>query len=183
MITMPLPTSWFWTWEKKTIHPSSLENHSLTLPKWSSTPDLDKSTSNSLEKRYAVILIVIPLMSSRRSLALGGDVDHPKTKRINPQRKVGIKMRNLKKLYPLHQSHVHRPSRYGKRRWHHLNHCHKMCSHPGLHCWDRMMHPKSEGLFSSKVLSRGLKIPNPRREVTSVVIHIYFLALHDFFSL
>ena len=42
--------------------------------------------------------IVIPLMSSQRSLALGGDVNHPKTKRINPQRKVGTNVRNLKKL-------------------------------------------------------------------------------------
>ena len=57
-----------------------------------------QSTSNSLEIRYAVILIVIPLMSSRRSPALGGDIDYPKTKRINPQRKAGRKMRNLKKL-------------------------------------------------------------------------------------
>ena len=41
------------------------------------------SSSNSLEKRYAVILIVTLLMSSQRSLAPGGDVDHLKTKRIN----------------------------------------------------------------------------------------------------
>jgi hypothetical protein len=33
-----------------------------------------------------------------------------------------------------------------------------------------------------KFLSGGLKNPNPRREVTSVVIHIYFLALHELFS-
>jgi len=51
-----------------------------------------------LEKRYAVILIVIPLMRGQRSPALGGDVDHPETKRINPQRKVGRKIRNLKNL-------------------------------------------------------------------------------------
>jgi len=44
-------------------------------------------------------------------------------------------------------------------------------------------HPKGKGLFSTKVLSRGLKNPNPGRDVTSVVIHIYFLALHEFFSL
>ena len=94
---MPLLTSWFYTWEKKkTIHPSSLEDRFLTLPTQSSTSDLDKSNSNSLEKMYAVILIVIPLMSSRRNP--GGDVDHPETKRINPQRKVRRKMRNMKKL-------------------------------------------------------------------------------------
>ena len=34
----------------------------------------------------------------QRRPALGGDVDHPEAKRINPQRKVGRKMRNLKKL-------------------------------------------------------------------------------------
>ena len=39
--------------------------------------DLNKSTSNSLEKRYATISIAIPLMSSQRRPALGGDVDHP----------------------------------------------------------------------------------------------------------
>ena len=70
-----------------------------------------------MEKRYVVISIVIPLMSSRRNPTPGGDVDHPKTKRINPQRKVGRKMRNLKKLSNrniLYLSQVHRPSRYGK---------------------------------------------------------------------
>jgi len=42
-----------------------------------------------------------------------------------------------------------------------------------------MMHPKSEELFSSQVLSGGLKNPKPGCEVTSVVIHIYFLVLHE----
>ena len=148
----------------------------------SSTSNLDKSTSISLEKRYAIFLIVIPLMSSRRSPALGGDIDHPKTKRINPHRKVGAKMRNLKNLWKMNLlclSQVHKPSRYGKRRWHHhQRHRHKMCSHLGLHRWERMMHPKSEELFSNLVLPRGLKNPNPGREVTSVVIYIYFLVLH-----
>jgi hypothetical protein len=37
--------------------------------------------------------------------------------------------------------------------------------------------------IGEKVLSRGLKNLNPRREVTSVVIHIYFLALHELFPL
>jgi hypothetical protein len=37
-----------------------------------------------LEKRYAVVLTVILLMSSRRRPAPeGGDVDHPTVKRIN----------------------------------------------------------------------------------------------------
>jgi hypothetical protein len=44
-----------------------------------------------------------------------------------------------------------------------------------------MMHPKSKGLISSQVLSEGLKNPNPHHEVTSVVIHIYFLAFHKLF--
>ena len=67
--------------------------------------DLDKSTSNSLEKRYAVISIVIPLMNSRRSPALGGDVN-PANRRINLQIMSGRNIRNLKKLErmnPLHQ--------------------------------------------------------------------------------
>ena len=67
--------------------------------------DLDKSTSNSLEKRYAVISIVIPLMSSRRSLAPGGDVN-PANRRTNLQIMSGRNIRNLKKLErmnPLHQ--------------------------------------------------------------------------------
>ena len=88
-----------WTWEKKkTLHPLSLEDRSSTPPTRSSMSDLDKFTSNSLEKRYAVILIVILLMSSPRSPALGGDVDHPKTRRINLQRMNGRKIRNLKEL-------------------------------------------------------------------------------------
>ena len=38
-----------------------------------------------------------------------------------------------------------------------------------------------EGLLPSKVLSGGLKNPNPHHEVTTVVIHIYFVALHKLF--
>ena len=93
-------------------------------------------------------------------------------------------MRNLKnswKMSLLCLSQVHRPSRYGKRRWHHQSHHHKRCNHQGLYLRDRMMHPKNEWLFSSQVLSGGLKNPNPCCEVTSVVIHIYFLALHKLF--
>jgi hypothetical protein len=44
-----------------------------------------------------------------------------------------------------------------------------------------MMHPRNEGLFFGQVLSGGVQNPNPRREVTSVVIHIYSLALHKLF--
>ena len=95
---MPLPISWSWTWEKKKmIHPSSLEDHSSTPPMRSSTSDLDKSTSNSLEKRYVVILIVILLMNSPRKAALGGDIDHPNVKGTNPDGMNG-KMKNLKRL-------------------------------------------------------------------------------------
>ena len=80
------------------VHPSSLEGRSSTPQTQSSTLDLDKSTSNSLERRYAAISIVIPLMNSPRRLALGGDVDHPDAKRVNSQRVDGNKMKNLKKL-------------------------------------------------------------------------------------
>jgi hypothetical protein len=83
--------------------------------------DLDKCTSNSLEKRYAVISIVILLMSNRRRTALGGDVDHPANKRTNPDGMNGRmkKLKNLKHLQKknlLRQSQAHRPNRYGKRR-------------------------------------------------------------------
>ena len=61
------------------IHLSYWEDRSSTPPMRSSTSDLDKSTSNSLEKRYVVISIVTPLMSSPRRPTLGGDVDHPST--------------------------------------------------------------------------------------------------------
>jgi hypothetical protein len=47
-----------------------------------------RSTSNSLEKRYAVISIVIQLMNSQRRTALGGGVD-PNAKRFNPSRMDG----------------------------------------------------------------------------------------------
>jgi hypothetical protein len=43
------------------------------------------------------------------------------------------------------------------------------------------MHPKNEEFLSSHVMSGGLKNPNLGREVTSVVIHIYFLVLHELF--
>ena len=96
---MPLPTSWFWIWvKKKTIHPSSLEDRSSTPPTRSSMSDLDKSTSNSLEKRYAVILIVTLLMSSQRRTALRGDVNHPDIEGTNPCGMNRRKMNNLKNL-------------------------------------------------------------------------------------
>ena len=61
------------------------------------TSDLDKSTSNSLKKRYVVISIVILLMSSRRRATPGGDVDHPNVKGTNPDG-INGKMKNLKHL-------------------------------------------------------------------------------------
>ena len=166
------------------IHLSYWEDHSSTPPMRSSTSDLDKSTSNSLEKRYAVILIVILLMNIQRRAALGGDIDQPNVKGTNLNGMNG-KMKNLKRLWKmnlLRLRQVHSPSRCGKKRWHHhQSHHHKMCSHLGLQHWDWMMHPMNEGLLSSQVLSRGLKNLNPHREVTTVVIHIYFLALHKLF--
>jgi hypothetical protein len=70
--------------EEKDDSPIILEDRSSTLPMQSSTSDLDKSTSSSLERRYVVTLTVILLMSSRRRIALGGGhVDHPTIKRIN----------------------------------------------------------------------------------------------------
>jgi hypothetical protein len=63
-------------------------------------------------------------MSSRRSPALGGDVDHPAVKRTNLDGMNG-KMKNLKKLNnlkhppkrrPLRKHQAHRLNRYGKRR-------------------------------------------------------------------
>jgi hypothetical protein len=59
--------------------------------------NLDKSTSNSLERRYAVISIVILLMNSRRITALGGDIDRPDVKGTNLNGMNG-KMKNLKSL-------------------------------------------------------------------------------------
>ena len=50
---------------------------------------------NFLEKRYAAISIVIPLMNSQRRPAPGGDVDHPNAKGINSQRMNGKKMKKL----------------------------------------------------------------------------------------
>jgi hypothetical protein len=78
--------------------------------------DLDKSTSNSLEKRYAIISIVIPQVSSKRRPALGGDIDHPNNKRINSLRMNERKVKNPRKMDLLCLSQIHRPSRYGKRR-------------------------------------------------------------------
>jgi hypothetical protein len=83
--------------------------------------DLDKSTSNSLEKRYAITLIVTLPMSSPRKTALGGDINHPTDKRTNPDGMNGRmkKLKNLKHLQKknlLCQNQAHRPNRYGKRR-------------------------------------------------------------------
>jgi hypothetical protein len=83
--------------------------------------DLDKSTSNSLEKRYAITLIVTLPMSSQRKTALGGDINHPIDKRTNPDGMNGRmkKLKNLKHLQKknlLRQNQAHRPNRYGKRR-------------------------------------------------------------------
>jgi hypothetical protein len=52
----------------------------------SANKDQGKSTSNSLDKRYGVILIVIQLMNSQRRSAPRGDANHPNVGRINSQR-------------------------------------------------------------------------------------------------
>ena len=83
---------------KKKTYLSCLEDHCSTQQTQSSTLDLDKSTFNSLEKRSTAISIVISLMNSQRGPALGGDVDHPETRRINLQRMNGRKIRHLKKM-------------------------------------------------------------------------------------
>jgi hypothetical protein len=57
--------------------------------------DLDKSTSNSQEKRYDVISKVIPLMNSQRRPAPRGDIDYPHAGGINFPRMMKKKMRNL----------------------------------------------------------------------------------------
>ena len=121
-------------------------------------------------------------MNNQRKPVPRGDVDHPSAKGINSPRMNERKMKNLWKTNLLHQNQVHSPSGCGKKRWHdHQSHHHKMCNHLGLHRWDQMMHPRNEGLLSSQVLSGGLKNLNPHYEVTMVVIHIYFLALHKLF--
>jgi hypothetical protein len=58
----------------------------------------------------------------------------------------GKKMKNLKKLWKmnLHVRLVHRPSRCGRKEWHHWSHHHKRCNHQGLHLWDQQMHPKNK---------------------------------------
>ena len=120
--------------------------------------DLDRSTSNSLEKRYAVILIVIPLMNSQKSPALGGHVDHPNAKGINSQRMNGKKMKSLKRLWKmnlLRLRSVHRWSKYGKKRWHHhQNHHHKRCNHQDLYLWDWLMDLENKGLHQSSLVWR-----------------------------
>jgi hypothetical protein len=68
-----------------------------TPPTRSSTLDLDKSTSNFMEKRYAIISIVILLMNSQRRDALEGDVDQPTVKGTNPNG-VNGNMKILKNL-------------------------------------------------------------------------------------
>jgi hypothetical protein len=72
-----------------------LGRSSSTLLTRSSTLDLDKSTSNFLEKRYAVISTVIQLTNNQRRAALEGDVNHPDVKGTNLYGISGKKMRNL----------------------------------------------------------------------------------------
>jgi hypothetical protein len=79
--------------EEEDDSPIILGRPFLNTTNASSMLDLDKSTSNSLEKRYAVTLIVILLMISRRSPAPGGDIDHPADKRINSLRMDGETMK------------------------------------------------------------------------------------------
>jgi hypothetical protein len=62
----------------------------------SSTLDLDKFTSNSLEKRYAIISIVILLMSNQIRTTLGGNVDHLAVKGTNPNGMNGRRIKSLK---------------------------------------------------------------------------------------
>jgi hypothetical protein len=62
--------------------PLSWEDRSSTPPMPRSSLDLDNSTSSFQMERYAVTLIVILLMSSPRSLAIGEDVD-PAVKRTS----------------------------------------------------------------------------------------------------
>ena len=124
------------------IHPSSLEDHSSTLPTLSSTSDQDKSTSHSQHKRYDAISIAIQLMSRQRRYVPKGDVDQPYTEGINSQR---IKKKDkLRTMNPLHQRQVHNLNRYGRKRWHHhQSHHHNTCNYQGLYLWDRLMHLKS----------------------------------------
>ena len=56
------------TWEKTTmIHPPSLEDHSSTLSKLSSTLEPEKSTCTSPLRRYVAILLTIQLKTLSRS--------------------------------------------------------------------------------------------------------------------
>ena len=48
--------------------------------------DMDKSTSNSLDKRYIAISIVIQLMNIQKRSAPREDADHLNARRINSQR-------------------------------------------------------------------------------------------------
>jgi hypothetical protein len=121
-------------------------------------------------------------MNSQRSPAPRGDIEHPGARGINPQI-MKMKMNKLWRMNILRLRQVHRPSRCGRKRWHHQSHHHKRCNHQGLHLWDRMMHLKNKGLFSSQILSAGLTNLNPRQEVKLVIIYIYFLALHELFPL
>jgi hypothetical protein len=63
--------------------------------------DLHKSTFSSQKKRYAIVLIVILLMSSRiRFAPKGGDVNRPTVKRINSLRMDGgIMKEKLRRTY------------------------------------------------------------------------------------
>jgi hypothetical protein len=56
--------------------------------------DLNKSTSNFLEKGYDVISIVILLVDSQRSLTPRGDIKHSGVEGINPQGISGGNMKN-----------------------------------------------------------------------------------------
>jgi hypothetical protein len=69
---------------------------------------VDKSTSNSQEKRYAAISIAIPLMNNPKRPTPRGDVDQPNVEGINPQRMRMKKMKNMWKMNLLHLRRVHK---------------------------------------------------------------------------
>jgi Mn2+/Fe2+ NRAMP family transporter len=62
--------------------PSFYDDHSLVQSTPSSTFDLDESTFGFYRERYIVTLIVLLLMSSLSSTAIGGDASHSIIKRV-----------------------------------------------------------------------------------------------------
>ena len=116
------------------------------------------------------------MYSKRRSVPIE-DFDHPNTRGINSQR---IKKMNLRMINLLRQKGVTTKAGLEEKGGIiiRVTITRRATIKVSISGSDRCTQRINQ---TGGVLFRGLKTPNPHREVKSVVIHIYFSKLHDLF--